>query len=126
MMESATIATESGHAIRCSLAKSLWHRSRGLLARRRLPPRSGLLIERCSSIHTIGMTYPIDVVFLDASWRVLRVVPRVGLCRAAWCRRAKHTLEMAAGEAVRCGIVVGTRLWRIEQAPVQRTVAGGH
>ena len=32
-----------------------------------------MLFERCRSVHTIGMTFPISVAFLDASWRVTRV-----------------------------------------------------
>lgn len=109
-MKTITLETESGHHVRCAVAASLWHRTRGLLGRPRPNPSSGMLIERCSSIHTVGMVYPIDVVFLDPALRVLRVVPKVRVCRAAWCRRAKHTLELAAGEAGRCGITPGTHL----------------
>lgn len=109
-MKTITLETASGDLVRCAVAASIWHRTRGLLGRPKPNPSSGLLIERCSSIHTVGMAYPIDVVFLDPALRVMRVVPKIGVCRGAWCRRAKHALELAAGEAARCGIVAGTSL----------------
>lgn len=45
----------------------------GLLNKRRLEPGAGLLIEPCSSIHTFGMAFSIDVVTLDRDYRVLGV-----------------------------------------------------
>jgi uncharacterized protein len=45
----------------------------GLLNKRTLEPGAGLLIEPCSSIHTFGMKYPIDVLALDRGYRVLGI-----------------------------------------------------
>jgi uncharacterized protein len=45
----------------------------GLLNKPQLEPGAGLLIEPCSSIHTFGMAFPIDVVALDRDYRVLGV-----------------------------------------------------
>jgi hypothetical protein len=45
----------------------------GLLNKRRLEPGVGLLIEPCSSIHTFGMAFSIDVVTLDRDYRVLGI-----------------------------------------------------
>lgn len=47
-----------------------------LLSRERAGP--GLLIPRCRSIHTLGMRFPLDVLFLDGEGRVIdlrRAVP---------------------------------------------------
>jgi hypothetical protein len=38
----------------------------------------GLLLERCNSIHTCGMRFPIDVFFLDGEGTTLRVELQVG------------------------------------------------
>jgi len=54
-------------------AASLPSRLRGLLGRDSLGPDAALLIERCGAIHTIGMRFAIDAVFLDRAWRVLRI-----------------------------------------------------
>jgi hypothetical protein len=63
-----------------------------------LARRDGLLLERCRSVHTLGMRYPIDAVLLDRSFRVVAVVPmaarRVLLPRPG----VRHILEVAAGE----------------------------
>jgi uncharacterized membrane protein (UPF0127 family) len=58
-----------------------------------------LLIPRCRSVHTAGMRFAIDVVFLDARGRVVRVAPAVRPWRLVSCRRAVAVVETAAGEA---------------------------
>ncbi|WP_083942209.1 DUF192 domain-containing protein [Sanguibacter suarezii] len=67
-----------------------------------------LLIERCGSVHTIGMQYPIDVVFLSAERRVVDVVTmrpgRIGRPRL----RARSVVELPAAAAARLGIVRGS------------------
>jgi hypothetical protein len=59
------------------VASSLWSRMRGLLGRPAPLPGSCLLIETCGSVHTIGMRYALDLVFVDKNWRVTRVVGNV-------------------------------------------------
>lgn len=52
------------------------------------------------------MAYPIDVVFIDRDWRVIRVVGlRPFAIRA--CRGADAVLELRSGEAGRLGIAAG-------------------
>ena len=82
----------------------------GLLGRQ--PPSLGaaLLIVPCRAVHTVGMRYPIDVVFVARDGRVLRVCPRVAPMRARLCRQAWGVAELAAGEAGRLGIVAGAML----------------
>ncbi len=77
-------------------------RRRGWLGRDRIAPRDALLLERCRSVHTFGMRVPITVVFLDGSWRVIRVV-RAPPGRLLFCRRARRVLECHIGAAVRVG-----------------------
>ena len=73
-----------------------------------LEPGETLLIERCRSVHTFGMRFPITVTFLDASWRVLRV-ERCGPGRLLFSRRARHVLECHIGADVRVGDVLTRR-----------------
>ena len=72
------------------------------LAFRRAPPDGwALLFPRCRSIHTFGMRFPIDVVFLDLwGWPVdiRRAVPPRRVVR---CRHADAVVEMRAGDADR-------------------------
>jgi Uncharacterized ACR, COG1430 len=64
----------------------------GLAFRRRTA--GPLLIPRCRSVHTFGMRFPIDVVFLDADVEVLRVAERVPPCRIVSCRGARAVVEI--------------------------------
>jgi uncharacterized membrane protein (UPF0127 family) len=97
---------------RCSVANHPWTRLRGLLGRSGLEVGEGMLFPRTGSIHTMFMRFPIDVVFLDAELRVLSVRKGVPAWRAVKERGAKATLELAAGEAARAGIVAGDSLAR--------------
>ena len=46
-------------------AETLSERMRGLLGRSTLPVGEALLLDPCRAIHTAGMRFPIDVLFLD-------------------------------------------------------------
>jgi uncharacterized membrane protein (UPF0127 family) len=59
------------------LADGVWSRFWGLMGRRALPNDAGLLLKPTSSIHTAFMRFPIDIVFLDRSLQVVKVVPEM-------------------------------------------------
>jgi uncharacterized membrane protein (UPF0127 family) len=59
---------------------------------------SGLLIPRCSSVHTFGMRFALDVCFLDQHGTALAVRRRIPPRRVAFCRGAGAVLEIPAGE----------------------------
>lgn len=92
------------------LVRGFIPRLRGLLGRQPPAPGTALLIAPCRAVHTVGMQYAIDVVFVARDGRVLRVCPRVAPMRARVCRRAWGVAELAAEEAGRLGIVAGARL----------------
>jgi hypothetical protein len=69
----------------------------GLSLLRREQAGPGLLIPRCSSVHTFGMRFALDLVFLDAGGRPLRRVGGVGAGRVVSCRGAAAVLEVPAG-----------------------------
>jgi uncharacterized protein len=66
-----------------------------LLARERAP--RGLLLPGCRAVHTIGMRFAIDVVFLDAEGRALRVDPALPPGRFVAEHRARAVLELPSG-----------------------------
>lgn len=70
----------------------------GLAWRPRAQTGPGLLIPRCSSVHTFGMRFELDVYFLDRRGRVLAVRRRVPPRRVLWCRGASAILEIPAEE----------------------------
>jgi uncharacterized membrane protein (UPF0127 family) len=91
-------------------------RALGLLVGEPLDAAEGLLIAPCSSIHTLGMRYPIDVVFVDREARVVRVCADVRFGRMRFAPRARGVLELRAGTAARHQLVAGVRLAGLQPA----------
>ena len=100
-MDVETLVGGDGRVVleRCAVADGFLTRLRGLLGRRGLEAGEGLLLSPSSSVHTVFMRFPIDVVFLDRGLRVLGVVPNLRPWRLAGRRGARHVLELAAGQA---------------------------
>ena len=98
-------------AITMRRATRLPDRLRGLLGRDRMGPYEVLDIDPCASIHTFGMRFAIDVVFVGSDSRILRIDRAVAPGRMRVCWRSRRVLEMASGGADRLGLAVGAR-WR--------------
>ncbi|MCG8325407.1 MAG: DUF192 domain-containing protein [Thiotrichales bacterium] len=106
-MKHGRVYRENDHTLileNVMLTTNPWERMRGLLARPPLTDTQGLLIRPCSSIHTIGMSFPIDVIFMDRSWRVVKTVSRIGAFRMSWCHGAEMVLETMAHSVARWGL----------------------
>jgi uncharacterized membrane protein (UPF0127 family) len=82
-------------------ARRFAERSRGLARLDSLPSGWGLHILRCRSVHTFGMGFPLDLIWLDAEGAVVKVTRGVKPRRAATCLRARTVIEVNAGEADR-------------------------
>jgi uncharacterized protein len=80
------------------VARSRWSRLLGLAFRRK-PPADALLISRCRSVHTFGMRFALDLVWLGRGGRVLRIDRDVPPWRIRSCGEAVEVLELAAGGA---------------------------
>jgi len=79
----------------------------------------GLLIERCGAVHTVGMRFAIDLVFLDRAWQVTRVVQNVppGRLMVGGGWRAARVLESEAGCLDVAALRIGEALtWRPDAA----------
>ena len=84
-------------ADRVTVARGLWRKGVGLMGRRFLHEGEGLLIPGCSSIHMFFMRIPLDVIFLDAERRVVKVHRQVKpWCLAFGGKGARDVLELAA------------------------------
>jgi uncharacterized protein len=55
---------------------------------------AGLLIPRCRSIHTFGMLFRLDLLFLDHEGRVVELRRRVPACRVVRLPAADAVLEL--------------------------------
>jgi uncharacterized protein len=96
--------------MRIRTALRWWTRAVGLLATASLEDPCGLWISPCNSVHTLGMRYAIDVVFMRADGTIAKVVERLPPWRAAGCLNAKSTLELRAGLADQLGLRPGMAL----------------
>jgi uncharacterized membrane protein (UPF0127 family) len=96
---------------RCHFANSFWKRLVGLLNRSSVARGEGLLIDRCYGIHTIGMRFPIDVLFLDKDFRVLRAVKSVRPFRIGpVVPKAVYVAELPAGVVEETGTQDGDQI----------------
>ena len=80
------------------MADSSLRRLVGLLGKRSLAPGCGLFIVPSQAIHTVGMAFPIDVIFVDKKYNVLGVreaVPPFRITRVFW--KALGVLELPVG-----------------------------
>jgi len=98
-------------------AASTIARMRGLLGRPPLRSGEGLLINACNMVHTVGMHYALDLVFLDATGHIRKLVCNVKPLRCAGAFTAKTTLELPAGSLATLGLSLGEQLtWRTVEA----------
>lgn len=108
----------NGKELKVYMADSFATRFRGLMLRPRdfLPMGTGLLIAPCNSIHMMFMRFPIDVVYIDTNYQVLKQVPNVrpwlGLS-ACWHKNTWATLELPIGSIEAYGIQAGSILRQI-------------
>jgi uncharacterized protein len=93
-----------------TVADTSQKRREGLLRHECLPRGAGLLIVPCEAVHTFGMKFPIDVVFLDRRYRVLKIRPAMGKRRISICLRAAAVLEIPAGTAAETRTEKGDQL----------------
>jgi uncharacterized protein len=80
------------------LLTSLGQRLRGLLGRGSLPPGCAVWLAPCGSVHTFGMRFDLDLVFLDADRRIVRIARGVRRRRiVGGGSRARSVIEAQAG-----------------------------
>ena len=82
---------------RCHFANTVLKRMIGLLNRGRFDQGEGLLLDRCYGIHTFGMRFPIDVLFLDKDLHVIRAIKALPPYRTCAVRKSVYVLEVPVG-----------------------------
>jgi hypothetical protein len=107
------VHAQTGEVIASSVevANTSATRRRGLLGRTGLPGGAALVISRCNAVHTIGMRFDIDVLFVDSAGCVKKVVYGMRPRRIAVSPRASLVIELAAGELARHRLSVGDQVY---------------
>ena len=105
-------------ADRAILANTSATRRTGLLKHESLQDGEGLLIVPCEGVHTFGMKFAIDVIYLSKKHVVLKIRPEMPRRRMSLCLRAHSVLELPAGMAAKTSTAVGDQLEieRVEKA----------
>jgi uncharacterized membrane protein (UPF0127 family) len=80
------------------VARDRRSRRRGLAGLDALPTGHALLIAPCRSVHTLGMRFVLDLLWLGGDGSLVRVDRDVGARRVRTCLRARSVVEAAAGE----------------------------
>ena len=98
-------------AARVTVANTFFSRTKGLLGRRGLSDGEAMVFPRCNSIHTLGMRFPIDAVFVNREWRVVALRSSLGAGRMVWpVPGAWGVIELACGTLERTGVQIGDSL----------------
>ena len=97
-------------ADRADVADTSGKRRTGLLKHASLESGEGLWIVPCEAVHTVGMKFPIDVVFLSRKRKVLKIRKDMGRWKMAACFRAHSVLELPSGTCQRTGTQPGDQL----------------
>lgn len=92
-------------------ARNFFERLRGLIGAPPLGHEEGLWIPKCNGIHTFGMRFPIDAVFVDCHDKVVRTeacIPPNRFGPVAW--DAAAVIELPAGAIAKHHIHPGSVL----------------
>ena len=90
-------ALQPSASLRLTLADTACARLQGLLFRAPLSDSEGLWLVPCKAVHTFGMRYAIDVVFLDGDRRIIKVVSELAPNRWAAAWAARSVIEVRGG-----------------------------
>ncbi len=110
MYEALNRSRQTVLASKCEVADSGWGRMKGLLGRSAVefPAGMGLWLVPANSIHTIGMSFPIDVAYLDRTGRVIHMYHKLPPLRVAAIKfKTRSILELPAGTLARTRTEVG-------------------
>ncbi len=97
-MKAVDLTTKKELASNLATARNLFSRIKGLLGKSALHPGEALLIKPCNGIHTFGMRFAIDAVFLDRKNHVVALTENLRPNNmTALHFRATSVIELPAG-----------------------------
>jgi uncharacterized protein len=105
------VTRQSFVSLGVAIADTPFSRLRGLLGKIRLRSDEAIWVVPSRGIHTIGLRFPIDVIYLDSDQKVVHLVENLGPLRVAPLRwQSASVLELPAGSASGSGTQVGDQL----------------
>lgn len=104
------VTRESQLTTHAEIADTSQKRRTGLLKHTQLRSGEGLWIVPCEAVHTFGMNFAIDVVYLSKQKKVVKIRNNMKRSRMSFCLRAHSVLELPSGRTMETGTEVGDQL----------------
>ncbi|UWG98028.1 DUF192 domain-containing protein [Dehalobacter sp. DCM] len=94
-----------------TVADSFVSRLVGLLRHKQLAVNEGMLIIPCSQVHTFGMKFNIDVLFLTQNNQIVAIEQKMTPGKMSKIvKNSHHVLELRAGATSQFGLHIGNQL----------------
>jgi uncharacterized membrane protein (UPF0127 family) len=110
----------SGQAVATVAQAESWSaKGWGVLGRRTLPAGEGLWLPGVASVHTLGVRFPLDLLFLNEKFEAVKIARETPPGR--WLVRAPgacHTVELGAGTLT--PLLNAQDSWRLERLAEER------
>jgi uncharacterized protein len=95
------------------VAKNLKSRLLGLLVYKQMPPDTLMCFPYTQSIHTFFMKFPIDVIFINAEFKVTKIISHLspGRLGCNFALQVRHVIEAPCGWVSQKKIKVGDQFY---------------
>ncbi|MGZ9899903.1 DUF192 domain-containing protein [Shewanella gaetbuli] len=113
-MKKLALVTQDTQCLTIYCGNTFRLRFLGLLGLGKLTIKQGLLLSPCKGIHTLGMRYSLDVLYLDNNNKVVKIIENLSPLKCSWCYQASSVLELLAGSCAIYNIQVGDVLAFVE------------
>ena len=80
------------------IADTTFKRIKGLLGKKEFLPGQALILEPCNAVHTFFMRFPIDLLFVDNNYRIIKAMPGLvpnRISRIYW--ESNRVIELPCG-----------------------------
>lgn len=96
-----------------SKTETAFERTCGLLKLPALSEKEGLWITGCNSVHTFGMAYALDIIYLNKGLQIRKIIQNLKPSRFSLNWLAQSVLELQAGMADKHGLMPGDKMhWK--------------
>ena len=98
---------QPGKTLTVKKTENTLERTKGLLGSQPLSSDEGLWITPCNSVHTFGMPYALDIIYLNKRFQIRKIISNLKPRRLSINWFAKSVVELKAGVAARLDLKPG-------------------
>lgn len=89
------------------VANGLWEKGVGVMFWKDFRGFNGLLLTSTNAVHSFFVRFPLDLVFLDADYKIVKLVHLKPYSLSPIVLAAKHTLELPEGSIKKHSLKTG-------------------